>query len=81
MPRGESLLVLSARYSFHSFEMVISSGFRDSHRRLCITFTNLFDLTCFCSLLVDYFWHCYGTSNVSVGGCDEYPKSAILNPI
>ena len=27
--------------------MVISSGFRDSHRRLCITVTNLFDLTHF----------------------------------
>ena len=48
--------------------MVISLGFRDSHRRLCITFTKNFDLTCFCPLLVDYFWHCYGTSNVSVGG-------------
>ena len=27
--------------------MGISSGFRDSHRRLCITITNLFDLTYF----------------------------------
>ena len=27
--------------------MGISSGFRDSHRRLCITITNLFDLTHF----------------------------------
>ena len=48
--------------------MVTSLGFRDSHRRLCITYTNLFDLPCFCSLLVDYLWHCYGTSNVSIGG-------------
>ena len=38
------------------------------HRRLCITCTNLFYLPCFCSLLVDYFWHCYETSIVSVGG-------------
>ena len=60
----------SARYSFHSFEIVISSGFRDFHRSLCITLTNLFDLTCFCSLLVIYFWNYYGSSNVSVGGCD-----------
>ena len=67
MPRGGSLLV-----SQHGivFKMVISLGFRDSHHRLCITYTNLFDLPCFCSLLVDYFWHCYETSNVPVGGCD-----------
>ena len=34
--------------------MVISSGFRDSHRRLCITVTNLFDLThfVFCLLFI-----------------------------
>ena len=59
-----------SRYSFHYFEMVFILGFRDSHRRLGITCTNLFDLPCFCYLLVDYFLHCYGTSNVSVGGCD-----------
>ena len=67
---GGELVGQSTRYSFHSFEMVISLGFRDSHRRLCITSTNLFNLACFCSLVVDYFWHCYGTSNVSVRGCD-----------
>ena len=48
--------------------MVISLSFRDSHRRPWITCTNLFDLPCYCSLLVDYFFHCYGTSNVPVGG-------------
>ena len=34
--------------------MVISSSFRDSHRRLCITVTNLFDLThfVFCLLFI-----------------------------
>ena len=31
--------------------MGISSGFRDSHRRLCVTVTNIFDLTYFVLLL------------------------------
>ena len=43
------------RYSFHSFEMVISSGFRDSHRMVCITVTNLFDLTYFVLCLLFIF--------------------------
>ena len=29
-------------------------------------------------VLCAFFFYCYGTSNVSVGGSDYYPKSAIL---
>ena len=47
MPRDGTLVGQLTRYSFHSFEMVFSLGFRDSHPRLGITCTNLFDLPCF----------------------------------
>ena len=50
--------------------MGISSGFRDSHRGLCINVTNLFDLTYFVLYLLFIYGIATGTSNVSVGGCD-----------
>ena len=48
--------------------MGISSGFRDSHRRLCITVTNLFDPTYFVLYLLFIFGIATGLAMCRLGG-------------
>ena len=63
MPRGGSV----SGYSFHSFEMVISLGFRDSHRRLCIT---LLTSHVFVLYLLISSGIATGLAMCRLGGCD-----------
>ena len=48
--------------------MVISSGFGNSHRRLCITSTNLFDLTYFVLFLLIISGIATGLAMCRLGG-------------
>ena len=48
--------------------MGISSGFRDSHRRLCVTVTNIFDLTYFVLFLLFIFGIATGLAMCRLGG-------------
>ena len=48
--------------------MGISLGFRDSHRRLCITVTNLFDLTHFVLCLLFISSIAMGLAMCRLGG-------------
>ena len=48
--------------------MGISLGFRDSHRKLCITVTNLFDLTYFILCLLFISGIALGLAMCQLGG-------------